>query len=83
MACSAYFEGNMVFNINYLLSLCQSCTRTEMSFKATVISFGRGKTGSVAHRIDLICVTPSLLYGIDILFESVLTFSQLLVGFYG
>ena len=76
----------MIFNKSLPPPPYQSCTRSKMSFKATVINFKKGRGGgggSVAHCIDLICVTLSLSYAMDIFFfESVLTFLQLLVTSY-
>ena len=71
----------MAFNKSLPLPPCQSCTRSKMTFKPTVINFGRGRgEGSVAHCIYLICVTPPLLSGRSICFESVSTFLQLLAA---
>ena len=56
----------------YPLLPYQSCTRIQNGIQTNSHQLWKGQGGRVAHCTDLTCVTPLLLYGRGILFESCL-----------
>ena len=62
MVCSAYFEDNMVFNKSLPPPPLSKLYQIQNGIQTDSHQLVKGEGGgSVAHCIDLICVTPLLL----------------------